>query len=447
MSVKHRTHDPGRIYASVFDVLEQIENDRPPNPFPVGDDEGYEWIDFGDEDGGRIMPSLNSRFVSPFLYRGQIKHYSPCLPSLYRRLPATRDPSTITEDQRAGVLLNIIRQAEFQIVLPGHPAIQLASEIGLHLNRIALAQHYGIATDHLDLTQDPEVAAFFAVCQPRPDGTWIPVNDGIGIIYSFDLTAFPRALGDHAVPGLFKFTELIGLQTLPRPGEQKAWTMCLPPVTDFEELPLTRYQFSHSATTSERVLARFQGGDKLFPDDVLADLAQQIRDANSLSRIMVERVLLDQGCAPNLLSQALIHYKALFERAFNVTLSDRDPIRLSGEQLGVAKAKCDSMRITFLNKVGVRGVKIRDVDQLVAILESNDRRPWAHLNRAAAAANLGELGGSAARALPQLRKALSDESPIVRQKASDAIARIEARIEAGLPTPPSVRDTRNESGA
>jgi hypothetical protein len=53
-----------QIYNSIYEVLEILRKDIPNNP--LGTDyskEEYEWIDCGDSDGGRIMPSMNSSAV------------------------------------------------------------------------------------------------------------------------------------------------------------------------------------------------------------------------------------------------------------------------------------------------------------------------------------------------------------------------------------------------
>ncbi len=304
-------------------------------------------------------------------------------------------------------------------MLESHPTVTCASHIGLHLSRVALAQHYGIPTDHLDLTQDPEIAAFFATCTVNQDEEWRPVSGGIGVLYRFDLTAFPRALGDTVIPELFRIVEMIGLQTLPRPGEQKAWTIRLPLGLDFERLPLDMFCFCQTEEGSQICHEKYQSGRVLFPPDVLADIAADIRAARTLSSTVVTRVLLEHGCRRDLIEEAAKTYAVRFREQFNIEISKREPIQLASNQMSIADAEVAAKRKEFLQNVGVRPVKISHVPTLIDLLQ--DHREW---NRATAARVLGDLGERAKAALPALREALGDSSEAVRSAAGSAIQEI-----------------------
>lgn len=115
--------------------------------------------------GGRrkrrsYLPSLASPFWSSFLYRGQVKRHPRCIPSVFRGLQFVDHPQKLTRRERAQCFLERVRLEEFLLALADHPAVAYAREIGLKMNCEALAQHYEMATDRLDLSQDPEVAAF-----------------------------------------------------------------------------------------------------------------------------------------------------------------------------------------------------------------------------------------------------------------------------------------------
>lgn len=418
----------GEQFDSIADVLAHLRADTPENPLGTDSSrEQYEWIDWGDEDGGRIMPSLNSPFASPYLYRGQTKRHSPCLPTLYRELlrdlNLVRHPYELPPERRHGHLLAQIRVVEFLSLLDQHPAVQFAREIGLHLSQIALAQHYEIPTDHLDLTADPEVAAFFATCWRDDKGQWHPVEDGEGIVYRFDLTAFPRALGEQFEPeAFFRCVEMIGLQTLPRPGEQKAWTIRLPLGLDFERLPLDVFTFRHRSDGARSLLGRFDRGCTLFPRDVLAEAAGTIRASSSVPISILKKVLIDHECRPDMLDEAVATYCKRLRDQFRIDVTDREPLGLDREQLATAATEVQRTRAGFLRNVGVRPVKIRDVPTLISLL--NDRRDW---NRATSAKVLGDLGPAAKNALPALGIALHDVSEMVRTAATRAIRQIEER--------------------
>jgi len=407
---------------SIADVLQSVTAQIPENPLGTdADRDQYEWMDWGDEDGGRIMPSLNSPFASPYLYRGQSQRYQPCLPAVYRGFPLVRNPQELPSEGRDYFLLSEVRRQEFYGVLNQHAASRFAKEIGLHLSPIALAQHYEIPTDHLDLTSDPEVAAFFAACWRDDKEEWQPVEEGEGIVYRFDLTAFPRALGDQfKADEFFRCVEMIGLQTLPRPGEQKAWTFHLPLGLDFERLPLDVYTFRQRPDAGRTLLARFDQGRALFPRDVLAEVSKSIRSAGSVPSSILEEVLIHHECRPDKLNEAVDTYSKRFRNEFRIDVTDRDPLALDGEQRTLATGDLDRKRADFLRNVGVRPVKIRHVPTLIELL--GDRRDW---NRATSAKVLGDLGDTARDALPALRVALHDTSEIVRMAAATAIRQIE----------------------
>jgi hypothetical protein len=409
-------------FDSIADVLERLRADTPCNPLgsnPSRDQ--YEWIDWGDGDGGRIMPSLNSPFASPYLYRGQRKRHSPCFPTLYRGFEAVKNPQELPPQRRDAYLLAQVRVSEFLCLLEQHPAVGYAREIGLHLSRMALSQHYELATDHLDLTADPEVAAFFASCWRDGDGRWYPASDGEGVVYRFDLTAFPRALGDKfKADEFFRCVEMVGLQTLPRPGEQKAWTIRLPLGLDFERLPLDAFAFRHRDDLGGILLDQFEQGRSLFPRDVLAEAAKAIRVARSVPTSILRRVLVDHGCRPDMLDEAVAEYRHRFGDEFSVDVTDRETLALDAEQLAVAAGHVERQRSDFLHNVDVRPVKIRHVPTLIELL--SDHRDW---NRATSAKVLGDLGATARDALPALRGALQDTSEMVRTAAATAIRQIE----------------------
>lgn len=114
-----------------------------------------------DGDGHFIF--LPKGIIHGLYYRGQAKYFKKCRPSLFRDR---------TDKEQ---FLERVKLCEFSILLRKHPSSQLFTEgYGTPLNdgRVeshemlideeALAQHYGILTEYIDLTADKWVAAFFA---------------------------------------------------------------------------------------------------------------------------------------------------------------------------------------------------------------------------------------------------------------------------------------------
>lgn len=96
-----------------------------------------------------LIPAAN---MYPFLFRGQTKDFGKCLPSLYRE-----------EDKQTApyLFLERLREVEFTELIKKHPVVKgFFDRHHFTVDFIGLAQHYGLKTDVLDLTNDLDVALF-----------------------------------------------------------------------------------------------------------------------------------------------------------------------------------------------------------------------------------------------------------------------------------------------
>lgn len=132
----------------------------------------------------------------------------------------------------------------------------------------ALCQHYGLRTPLIDFTESVDVALFFATHKytGRPDTTWIPCDEGIGVIYMLE---------SHDLPGGSTFYE-IGIQPLPRPFAQRGSALLVEPGVDLLNWPaLQAFCFPHDQKTSAEIGAKCDQGRTLFPDDPQAVLVTE----------------------------------------------------------------------------------------------------------------------------------------------------------------------------
>ena len=317
--------------ASVGEVLDALKADVPNNPFlREGSEDEYEWASDGEL--CRLIPTLSAPFSSPFIYRGQTSRFQPCVPGVFRGLPLLDHPQRLPRSDLARCFMHRVRLEEFLDALEGHPATAFAKEIGLARFPMALAQHYEMVTDRLDLTQNPDIAAFFATNYPGGDGGWVEEHGGVGVIYRLRVRDFWRSQSPDSP------LEWIGRQALPRPGEQKAYTLQLPFGCDFESLPVEAFTFEQDQSWGRKLRSQFHEGRKLFPLDVMSEVAEGIRSARSMPLALVRRQLIRQGLSHEALERELEASAAYYSNEFGVSIEDRPTSVLSKNQLAKAEA-------------------------------------------------------------------------------------------------------------
>ena len=202
------------------------------------------------------------------LFRGQRKRYIPCVSTATRGIGIeARLLHELSEPNQARLIVNLIKTEWFIELLRETAAVIWLKERRIFVDEMAVAQHYGLPTGYIDLTQSFEVAAFFACCRyDFTDKSWTPVADGEGVIYAVHWRTVP--------PG--HFIRPINLQSFPRPSEQWGWTCELRLGDDFDKLPFVqKFIFKHDLEASRRIFARFSGGKDLFPSDPLSELGGQ----------------------------------------------------------------------------------------------------------------------------------------------------------------------------
>ncbi len=63
---------------------------------------------------------------------------------------------------------------------------------------------------------------------------------------------------------------------------------------------------------NERILEKFNYGKSLFPDDLLDKVTDLILNQKTLSANLVQKVLLDHNCNPDLIEEAIEEYNKRF---------------------------------------------------------------------------------------------------------------------------------------
>lgn len=147
--------------------------------------------------------------------------------------------------------------------------------LSLNVDYIALAQHYGIKTNVLDLTADKWVAAFFAstVCK---DGEYQPcTSEGEGVFYIYRHMPVLNETSDRL--------SAVGLQPFSRPGCQAALVYRMEEGEDFNNMA-ERVVFKHDPAISELIFNYCNRSKKLFPDEILENKVSELRTSTVFSR-------------------------------------------------------------------------------------------------------------------------------------------------------------------
>jgi hypothetical protein len=91
------------------------------------------------------------------LFRGQWKRYIPCVSTATRRMGIdARDLGELSEAHQACLIANLIRTEWFVRLVAETAAVKWLTEAKVFIDKMAVAQHYGLPTGYIDLTQSVE---------------------------------------------------------------------------------------------------------------------------------------------------------------------------------------------------------------------------------------------------------------------------------------------------
>ena len=168
-------------------------------------------------------------------YRGQNRFFPSCEPSLHR----IKDP-----EKR---IIESVRRHEFIELVLTHPVIDFLMKNEITIDKMALAQHYGFATNLIDISCDLWCSAFFATTKYNTaNDSYSPVDDsffeGIGVLY------MSERIDDNP-----RISEL-GFNFFPRPYRQMGATYSLELDENFNDVELfEKHFFRHDKRANQWV--------------------------------------------------------------------------------------------------------------------------------------------------------------------------------------------------
>lgn len=225
-----------------------------------------------DNGKGMILPKSHMLMTH---YRGENNIYDTCVPAIYRNNPSDTQ-----------ILIEKLKVLEFISITKTFPQVQFAEKDGLDVRYEALAQHYGLKTDIIDVTSDICVAAFFATHE-YDVGTnrYLPKTSGCGVLR---LIRFLGMIPEEKV-------ERIGAQPFQRPTIQYAFGLKMRKEDDLNTRS-RKIIFKQNIFWNQKIEDLFrQNHVYLFPREIIADVADSIRLSNSVAQLAIDEYCQSNG--------------------------------------------------------------------------------------------------------------------------------------------------------
>lgn len=263
---------------SLCDEIWALDNSKMRQLFPTYRNEGqFEAIKMPD---GRFI-LFPCAIAFNIFYRGQSEYHEMSQPSLYRK--EMSEAKQFVERVKYEELKRCVESSPLTSIFKNGISLTYPDgsqeKLELSVDTLALAQHYGIKTELIDLTTDKFVAAFFATTDCK-NGIYTPIVDNRekpGVFYRYcDKPQF----GAYKTPKL----RAVGLQPFSRPGEQKGLVYEMKPNENFNDAVISKDLFTHDSQIASFIFNFMNRSQKLFPQSPLETHADAIINTTTFSR-------------------------------------------------------------------------------------------------------------------------------------------------------------------
>lgn len=297
------------IYEDIFEAIRMLEASNP--VLNLKDKESgylqrnlyFNLMEMPDGTIGAFPPNMFIRY-----FRGENKDYDelyPCVPSMFR-IKKLEDIGEDGQRKQELILIDELKLVEFEMILEQFPQVNFAIQDYCKVDFRALAQHYDLNTNLLDVTSDIATAAFFATHYYDSDkNEYMIKEDGIGC-----LRAYSNIMIEYDEDQPFR---MIGLQPFQRPGLQCAFAVKMNRGENFANLS-HKVLFKQNVKWNQKLHDTFypNGKNILFPDEEIADVAKIIIETKNISKQAIEKY-----CTINSRPQEYVR-KLLIESGYSV---------------------------------------------------------------------------------------------------------------------------------
>ena len=235
-------------------------------------------------------------------YRGENAYNVRCVPSMYRKRSA--DPAIAKKEK----LIHVLRMAEFALWLDSLSFVQRWPFGDVFHG--AIAQHYGIPTNGIDITSDLKTAMFFACCTWE-NNSWRPLRpeeyaekdsrDSIktrggdsryGVLFTAPAdTASMSTAAQIPELHLAQVTP-VGYQPFMRCSEQSAYMIeAGHPYDLYQDPSFAKYKFRLTKEICEWIYREMDGGKKVYPREMFGSCDDIVAAVNE-SRVFSQAAFL-----------------------------------------------------------------------------------------------------------------------------------------------------------
>lgn len=273
--------------SSILDILEELEyynqveisKNRSLNYSLFQNDFGFLPVKGSKEGYIKLFPNT-PRFY--YFYRGQSQYYKDCYPSLYRK-DMKLESKRYLERLKLAELHNLIEKYHVYKVFSSTSLFPYRNgqffKAKIETDMMAIAQHYGIKTEMIDITPSTWVAAFFATTYyDNTSQKYYPITeeDKDGVFY--ELNASDLTFKEN----IFK---IVGMQPFERPTRQMAMMLKMNEGENFDTYPNVNKRFFRHNKQANLFIYRFMNQSKtLFPNELIAEKIKIIQNSKTFSK-------------------------------------------------------------------------------------------------------------------------------------------------------------------